>query len=337
MKKTFLMLIVFLFASITYSYAQSWQFVGARAMGMGGAGVATAYGPDAQYWNPAGLTQEEDVNETGLLIDAGASLESTKNVLEAVSNLTDMSKEYKNLKNNIDGNQNISAENLSTIFKGLNDISKIIGKDTGALVNADGGVGFKIKNFSVSARALGTGAITPIVDTKNIKFNNGGAGLQIPGATTTPSDATNASSAAKLAAAIDAAGIYSALKSLLNDTTSTNSLELANSIINTVSGSASPAQISSAVDTAVDNMAGAAEIISMYDSATGSYKDNETLVMADTAAFGEVSLGYGMQVYKGIKAGANLKVISGYTAQSGVLVLSDDQKIEDILDYKFCH
>ena len=62
--------------------AQSWQFVGSRAMGMGGVGVATAYGPDAQYWNPAGLAQEEDLNETGLLINVGADMQATKNVLE---------------------------------------------------------------------------------------------------------------------------------------------------------------------------------------------------------------------------------------------------------------
>ena len=127
--------------------AQQWQFVGTRAMGMGGAGVATAFGPDAQYWNPAGLAQEEDTNETGLLINAGVSFEATKNVLEGVRDLTDMSDQYKALENAISGNQIANAENISTLFKGLNDISKMLGKDTGALVNADGGVVFKFKNL----------------------------------------------------------------------------------------------------------------------------------------------------------------------------------------------
>lgn len=315
-----------------FTSAQSWQFVGSRAMGMGGAGVATAYGPDAQYWNPAGLTQEEDANETGFIINAGVSLETTKNILEGVSNLTDMADQYKNLSNAIDNNLPVSAENISTIFKGLNDISKIIGKDMGAIISADAGVGFKIKNFSVSIRALGTGSILPIVDTANIQFNTGTSGITI-GAITTPTDASNAASAAQLAAAIDSIpGLYNSFKTLLSDTTSSNSLELANAIINAAATHSTPTQIADAISVAVENMTGASEIINMAGSSTGSYEDNQTLAMADAAVLGEVSLGYGMQVFQGFKVGANLKVLSGYTAQNGVLVLSDDQKIEDILD-----
>ena len=82
-----------LFLILTLSVqAQSWQFVGSRAMGMGGAGVATAYGPDAQYWNPAGIAQDEDLNETGLLINASADMQATKDALESIHGLTDMAK-----------------------------------------------------------------------------------------------------------------------------------------------------------------------------------------------------------------------------------------------------
>lgn len=169
--------------------AQQWQFVGTRAMGMGGAGVATAFGPDAQYWNPAGLAQEDDTNETGLLINGGVTFEATKNVLEGVRDLTDMADQYKALKTAIDNGNTATAENITTLFKGLSDISKMLGNNMGALINADAGIGFKFKNFAVSGRALGTGAITPVVDTKNIKFNTG-TGLTL-GATTAPTSTSN--------------------------------------------------------------------------------------------------------------------------------------------------
>lgn len=310
--------------------AQQWQFVGTRAMGMGGAGVATAFGPDAQYWNPAGLAQEEDANETGLLINAGASLETTKNVLEGVRDLTDMSDQYKALKNAISGGQQATVENINTIFKGLNDISKMLGQNTGALVNADAGIGFKFKNFAVSGRALGTGAITPVVDTKNIQFN-AGSGITL-GAISTPVSASNQSAANALAAAIDAHGIFNSLNTLFGGTYA-NSTALANAMVNAaVAQGASEAQILDMLGVATSNMGGAAEIINQAAVASGSYKDNETLVMADAATFGEMSLGYGQQVIPGLKVGGNLKVISGYTAQSGVMVLSEDEKIKDILD-----
>ena len=246
--------------------AQQWQLVGTRAMGMGGAGVATAFGPDAQYWNPAGLAQEEDTNETGLLIEAGATLETTKNVLEGVRDLTDMSDQYKALERSISNNQTATADNISTLFKGLNDISKMLGNDTGALVNADAGIAFKFKNFAVSGRALGTGAITPVVDTKNIQFNTG-TGLAL-GAVTAPVAAADVNSANTLAASIDANGVFSALNSLFNNAYA-DSTELANAIVNAaVTAGATSDQVAQAVNVATTNMGGASEIINMAASAT---------------------------------------------------------------------
>jgi len=310
--------------------AQSWQFVGSRAMGMGGVGVATAYGPDAQYWNPAGLAQEDDLNETGLLINVGADIQATKNVLEGVSGLTDMANQYKSLSKKIDGTDAsmANASDISTLFKGLNDISKLIGQNSGALVNANGGLGLKIKNFAVTARALGTGAITPVIDTERIRFKTGGTGLTL-GATTVPSVAANASMATKLQNAIDAHGLFNALNSLLGGTYA-NSADLANAFVNAIGTDTTT--VANTVNTVIDNLGGAADILNKYTSASGSYKDNQTLAMADVATFGEMALGYGQKVIPGLKLGANIKVLTGYTAQSGVMILKDDEKIEDILD-----
>lgn len=332
MQKTSAYLLTGLLAlAVLPAAAQSWQLVGTRAMGMGGAGVATAFGPDAQYWNPAGLAQEENVNETGFLLNAGASLEATKNVLESVRNLTDMSDQYKNLQNAINSGSKASADNISTIFKGLNDISQLIGDKTGALVNANAGLGIKIKNFAIGGRALGTGSIIPVVDTNNVKFNTG-SGLAL-GATTTPTAPAQASAATNLKNAIDSHSLFDSLNKLFNNAYA-DSTELANAFVNAAKDrGADDTQINDAINTAIANMGGAAEVINLAASATGgSYKDNETLVMADAAAFAEMALGYGQQVIAGLKVGGNIKVISGYTAESGVMVLSDNEKISDILD-----
>ncbi len=308
--------------------AQAWQMVGTRAMGMGGAGVATAYGLDAQYWNPAGLAQDEaTVNDTGFAINAGASMQATENVLEGVRDLTDMADRYKNLADAIDNRNTVSAENLSTIFEGLDDISKLIGKDMGALVDADAGIGFKMKNFAVTARALGNMAIMPVVDTQNIGLAGAGQGLQLG---STGSAGGNQSAADKLAQAIDATGVFDSLNRLLGGGYA-SSQELANAFINAAAAAGGTyQQIADAVNTAVSSMGGAAEIINQAASSSGFYADNQTLAMADAATFAEVSLGYGAQVINGLKLGANLKVIDGYTAQSGVMILSDDQNIKDI-------
>ena len=318
------------FSAAFQADAQSWQLVGTRAMGMGGAGVATAYGVDAQYWNPAGLAQDEnELNDSGFAINAGASFQATENVLESVSDLTDMADRYKNLASAIDNRQTVSAENLSTIFEGLDDISKLVGKDMGALVDADAGIGFKMKNFAVTARALGSMSILPVVDTKNIGLSGTGTGLELG---STGSAGGNQSSADALAQAIDQNGVFDSLNQLLGGGYA-NSQELANAFINAAAAAGGSAQqIAEAVQTAVSSMGGAANIINQAASASGSYAQNQTLAMADAATFAEVSLGYGAQVIPGLKLGANLKVIDGYTAQSGVMILSDNQDISDIFE-----
>ena len=58
MKKQLLLAVLLCFSGV--AFAQPWQMVGSRAMGMGGAGVAVSTGAEAQYWNPAGLATEEE-------------------------------------------------------------------------------------------------------------------------------------------------------------------------------------------------------------------------------------------------------------------------------------
>lgn len=328
--KTGILFFVALFA-VQFVSAQQWQLVGPRAMGMGGAGVATSYGPDAQYWNPAGLASEDERNEAGFLINAGATLETTDKVLESVDRLSDMSHRYNDLKNTINSGGIPSADNISTLFEGLNEISKLIGNNMGVLANGDAGLGFKFKNFAFSSRALGTGAVRPVIDTQNIQFYTGSTTF-VPDNPTTPSNATNASTAVILANAIDANNLLAGLNSLLN-TSYANSSQLANALINAAASySISPDKIAQAINTAIENMPGASEIIQLYGSSSGSYKDNKTLAMGDVAAFGEAALGYGTRIAKGVKIGGNVKIISGYLAETGVMLLSDHDDFSDIID-----
>lgn len=70
MKRLSALLLAICLSSATF--ALDWQMVGARQMGMGGAGVAIAQGIDAQYYNPALLasTAEEDDWEFGFTAGA---------------------------------------------------------------------------------------------------------------------------------------------------------------------------------------------------------------------------------------------------------------------------
>jgi hypothetical protein len=71
--------------------ALEWHTMGARAIGMGGTGVAMSQGPLAAYWNPAALGRPTS-NAYGLQIPFGVHAALTGSVIEGAKNL-------ENLKN----------------------------------------------------------------------------------------------------------------------------------------------------------------------------------------------------------------------------------------------
>ncbi len=329
------LLFIFVFCLTGTSYSAPWQWVGPRAMAMGGAGVAAAYGPDAQYWNPAALVQKEGRNEKGLLFNLGVNAETTKTVLRSIDKFDKLSKDYDTLSSKIKNGGMPTAAETSTLFTGFSTIHDLVANEIGALVNADAGIGFKFKNFAFSVRSLGNMGITPVIDAKNLGLGTQGGSLGLTlGATTTPVNPGNATAANTLAASIDAqSGLLADLNTLLGASYA-SSQDLANAFVNAAVGAGStPEQILAEMNEAAANMSGAAPIINSAASLGGisGYNNNETRAMADVAAFTEASLGYGFTVAKGVQLGGNIKAINGTIAQTGVMLLQKNDDVGDIL------
>lgn len=323
----------FAFGLAVAANAQPWQMVGARAMGMGGAGVATAYGADAQYWNPAGLAQPEEEIQN-LLLNAGVQMETTKEVMNALDNLNDLSDRYKKLSNKISNGASPDAQDLSTLFEGLADISELTKNDIGAVIGADAGLGLKIKNFALSVRSLGTMGITPVVDTVNVGLGSqgGAGGLNLTGSTAQPAQPESRQAAEILAQAIANTNTLQAINTLLQ-TNYSSAAEMANAFINTALNAGSSVQdVLAAAQTAANNMPNAAEIIqnAAQNNGGNGYENNESRAMADLGLFSEIALGYAQEIIPGLQIGGNLKLIEGTIAQTGILVLQDDKTVGDV-------
>lgn len=334
MYKKYLIFTLFVCLSAA-SFAAPWQWVGPRAMAMGGAGVAAAYGPDAQYWNPAALVQKEGRNEKGWLFNLGVNAETTKTVLKSIDKFDDLSKDYDNLSSKIKNGGTPNAAEVSTLFTGLSTIHDLVANEIGALANADAGLGLKFKNFAFSVRSLGNMGITPVIDTQNLGLGTqgGSVGLSL-GATTTPVNPTNAAAANTLSSAIAAQpGLLADLNTLLGSSYA-SAQTLANAFVNAaVSAGSTPQQIADAANQAAANMGGAAPIIKSAASTGGisGYDNNQTRAMADMAVFTEASLGYGFSVVKGVQIGGNIKAINGTIAQTGIMLLQENDDVGDIL------
>ena len=108
MKKNFFLILTIYFFAVVSVYGDKWQIVGPRAMGMGGAGVASCYGSDGQYWNPASLA--EDKEQPGdFLLSFGADIEATEKMLTVIDKLSNMSDKYKDLSDKIKDADHASA------------------------------------------------------------------------------------------------------------------------------------------------------------------------------------------------------------------------------------
>lgn len=319
-----------LLAICTSISAQPWQMVGPRAMGMGGAGVAVATGAEAQYWNPAALAVDNELDKN-LIIGLGAQMETTKNVANAIDSLNDLSNQYKSVSNTIKTGGAPTATDLTTIFKGLGDISKLTKQGTGIVAGADAGIGTKFKHFAVSVRSLGTIGVTPVVDAKNVGFSNQGGQT---GLTISAGAATDVAAVTQVANAINATGTLAALNTLLGTIYATANA-MANDLVFTAETQpgATAAQVSAMAQAVAENLPQAAGLINTAGAAGGGtgYSNNESRVMADAGAFTEAALGYGYQFLPGLQVGGNFKVIEGTLTQTGILVLSDDKDFGDII------
>lgn len=110
------------------AFALNWQMVGARSMAMGGAGVVTASGTNAQYYNPSLLGEpvwDEQTDENGFHI--GVQTEAPK-----VSN----------------------GPSYSTPSHGMAYFKELLKKGYSPYTNADIGFGVRRGNFAFSIRSL---------------------------------------------------------------------------------------------------------------------------------------------------------------------------------------
>ena len=136
MKKLAVLALAICFSSS--AFALNWQMVGARSMAMGGAGVVTASGTNAQYYNPALLGEpvwDEQTDENGFHFGVQAEMPKVGMTGGATGD-------------------------------GMSYIKQWLKKGYTPLINSDIGFGVRRGNFAFSIRNLDTMAIQLKTTTK---------------------------------------------------------------------------------------------------------------------------------------------------------------------------
>jgi F plasmid transfer operon, TraF, protein len=152
MKKTLAALVAALIAAP--AGATAWLPLGARAVGMGGAGVALAQGPLASYWNPAALGRPT-MDSYGLQIPVTVHAGLTGPVIAGAKDL-----KYAN-----DNCGSLSATDCNAaINKALSELDH---PGNGARIGVGGGPNFKIGKFALFVNGFADVGAVPSIDLKD--------------------------------------------------------------------------------------------------------------------------------------------------------------------------
>lgn len=318
MKKILLVLTVCLSASFLVQ-AESFQILGARATGMGGASVAV--GGDnksnsealTQYWNPAALALHSGVD---VEIPAGAGVEATGGLLNYAKNISDMSDQYSKIQDAQRLGKTLTLDQIKSFTDAVGNLSGLNQSGLGVLGQANGGLNVSTGKFSVSVNSFNSIGADPNVDLKNLYIGSGtgisGVNFNQAGINTaTPGNAALSAASTSLAGTIST--LVASSGASLGGLTA---LQAANAIINAASITTSVNDIVSAVNAISANQPLVSQVLSSANSGT-SFKDNTSNVTLQALSMNELSFGYGHDLsflsakLKNLYVGGNLKYIQG--------------------------
>ncbi len=344
--KRFFIIIIFIFTSLAL-HTEQWQILGTRPMGMGGAYVAMAKGPIAQYWNPAGLAQKSTQTFSGLEIPCGVGIEATGGILDNVTKITEVAKQIENIRNSeILTNQDLGPQEVSAFMKSLALLEDINKKDSGALVEIAGGVNLKLSKLAFSINNFTSVGLNPWIDTLNIGIVNTTVGENIPSASTqTPTTPVLAEAAGNLTQAINIVG-FDNIKKIVCGTSDclsskgiTDANSLANTLVNSATTTISQELILEASKEALKYAEGSAAVIQNYAANGGNFSANTSRLDVVAASFNEAAIGYAkyLSFLPGLAIGGNIKIIQGNITSKRFYILEEEKTrdvFKDVLENK---
>lgn len=309
------------------AFAAPFRIVGTRALGIGGANVAVAEGPDAQYWNPGALGV---TTGSGFQIPFNASYQATGNLLQKADAI---SKAADALQDARDAQTNGSALSLQQVRDTNDALLKILDLNNGgtaALVDATAGLQNRFGSVAVSFNQYADVGLQPIVDPNfNLGSFSGGSGLTLNGTGSLDGSLSTADRDVLSQNITD-------LSTKLGITLNASADDVANKLMNdALAGGLTPTQISDAV---AETNGLVSELLPQINGTGGSeLANNDTRVLMTGAAVSEIALGYGHPVMDSSKwgllsLGGNVKALRGEVGYARLrLIDGEDTSLGDAL------
>ncbi len=144
--------------------AMSFQPLGFESMGMGGAGVASATGSMAAYYNPALLSVNGHKTEVVLSGGVGVSEYNLAENLDRLSN-DDFTGTLQRIADNAPVNGSNTANGDSArIQDALSVLENMSGQTSGLVLTPGGAFGVQVKNFGIGLYVSSEATAMPVID-----------------------------------------------------------------------------------------------------------------------------------------------------------------------------
>lgn len=310
-----------------FASAEQWKTLGTRPMGMGGAFVAMAQGPMAQYWNPGGLAMKSSASISGLEIPITMGLEATGDILKNTSEIGEMVNQLSAVKSAQRGHSAITPAQAADFVKTMSLLGSMTGEGKGAMIETAGGANFKFAKVAISINNYTSIGLNPYIDVRNLGLGTTGTSIQFAGNSGASAPSGYATAVSNLTTALnrlDGTNTNAVYKLLCGtggncDSSITNNATLANALAAYASSlNITPTQVSEAAQNISNYAATAGPVVNGAISG-GSYTGNESNLTVDAASFTEIAFGYGkfVKFLDGLSIGANLKMINGQMGHTG--------------------
>jgi len=146
------------------AHAMSFQPLGFESMGMGGAGVASATGSMAAYYNPSLLSVNGHTTEVVLSGGVGVSEYNLAENLDRLSN-DDFTGTLERIANNAPVNGSNTANGDSAKMQdALSVLKDMSGKTSGLVLTPGGAFGVQVKNFGIGLYVSSEATASPVID-----------------------------------------------------------------------------------------------------------------------------------------------------------------------------
>ncbi|MBI4064236.1 MAG: conjugal transfer protein TraF [Elusimicrobia bacterium] len=337
MRKNLLLTLTLIVGGIRLG-AESWPVLGSQPAAIGGSFVGMAKGPLGQFWNPAGLAQENNIS--GLSIPVGGRFELTGGILKDAYNISNIAAKYDAIQTAQTSSGAINADQMAAFLQGVVALDSLNKPGKGFLIDVGGGLGVKIGRFALMVNQYTEVGATPFVDIKNIglgAISAGSGGVNFAAISNgDPADATNLASANQIETAINTIGFASVANMICGAATCpgiSSPNELSNALVNQATATSTTAEIANAAQLIADNAAAAGPIIAaIVNGNNNPYTNNASNLTLRGASFTEIALGMGHQLLlPGLYVGANIKAIQGTVGYHKFQVLDKEADVGDLV------